>query len=549
MKSFHKWLVVVLVVAQLLAANPLHAVERKRRKDRTATETPGASTNAAPGAATTPGTTAPGAATPGTPGATPAGVQPPTAGKPGTPPPPPTASPGFKVVRPALGEELTVSAGSTFVIGTIPSDQYTLRCNGKLCDVFSEGAFVGYVPIKRLTTPITIDQKTMDAVFEFVAVLGQTRMTNIVYCVTPASPSSKKVVSEKLAQPRVMESTDDRWVAMENETLSDGKPLSNLGKIVFFPKGSRIKVKEKKGETLLVEQPIENGSLWIPASEFKEVQQPVQQPILSTEFKSEKKQGATVYSFATPEVVPLVIEESADRSTLELRFLSTPPRAFVFPQPASIWGFDIACENGETKATVKFAPTINKDKPFQGLKIVLDPGHNPDPGALGPRGTEERKLTLLLARQLGELLKAQGAIVTLSREDEPLELSQRHAKFKAANPDLIISLHLNSVTEDEDPRLRWGTQTIYLFPHSQPIAKSIYRYLSPTVRGHDLSYVQRNLLVTRFPTVPTVLVESTHIIMPDEEKKLLTPEYRAEIAKSIFDGISNFLLGEAGAKR
>jgi len=520
---------ILLALAVLMVVDPLHAAERKKRKDRE--KTPAAATNA-PAAST-------GSAFPGT-GSASRGA------------PKPVSSPDLKVVRPQPGEELTITEGSTFVIGTVPSDQFTLRCNGKLCDVFADGAFVGYVPVKRLPTPATVNQKTMDAYFEFVAVKDQTKLTNVVYCVTPASSTVKKPVVEKLPQPRVMESTEDRWVAMENETLADGKQLLNLGKVVFFPKGARVMVKEKKGDLFLMDAPIENAPLWISASDFKETQESPQLAEMSTEFGSSKTARATTYTFDSPVPVPVIIEETSDRSTLKLRFLSSPPRAFVFPQPSPIWGFDVVYQNGaeaKTIVTVEFPPVVNKEKPLHGLKIVIDPGHHPDPGALGPRGTEERALTLLLSRQLAETLKAQGAQVTLSREDQPLELTQRPAKFRASHPDLVISMHLNSVSDEEDPRQRWGTQNIYLYPHSQPLARTIHRYLTPTVRGHDLATVQRNLLITRFPACPAVLVESTHIIMPEEERKLLTPEYRAELAKAIADGISNFLLGEATGKR
>jgi N-acetylmuramoyl-L-alanine amidase len=147
------------------------------------------------------------------------------------------------------------------------------------------------------------------------------------------------------------------------------------------------------------------------------------------------------------------------------------------------------------------------------------------------------------------VLKARGAVITFSREDEPLELQARHAKFKSANPDLVISIHLNSSKDNEDPRHSWGTQTIFLLGHSQQMSTSIHRQLLPTVRGHDQGSVQRNLLVTRFPLCPTVLIEPTHIIMPGEEKKLLTPGYRDELAKAIAEGTANFLLGEGGFKR
>ena len=460
------------------------------------------------------------------------------------------ADPSIKVVRPAEGEELTATEGYTFVIGTIPSDQFTVRCNGKLCDVSADGAFIGYVPIQRQSPPKVINQKTMDAVFAFTATKTDQKLAKTIYAITPASSSSAQPAVEKYPTLRLIEATDNRWVALENDKQPDGKPLINLGKIVFIPKGCRVPVKEKRGEMFLYADLVESGPLWFNEKEFKLVEgAPTALSPPSEYFTSERTWKETIYHFQTATPLPVLCQEAADRKTLELHFLSTPSKGFVFPQPELIWGFDLACQDGETTLMVKSAPAVDRKKPLQGVKILIDPGHNPDTGALGPRGSQEQAINLLLSKQLSQVLAAEGATVSLTREDTPLELQQRHAIFHSTAPDIILSIHLNSVGENEDPRLRWGSQSFYLLPHSQPLAQAIQRPLLGAVRGHDLSNVQRNLLVTRYPATPTVLIESTHIIMPDEEKKLLTPEYREEIAKAISQGVANFLLGENAGKR
>ncbi|MBV9462590.1 MAG: N-acetylmuramoyl-L-alanine amidase, partial [Verrucomicrobiae bacterium] len=252
---------------------------------------------------------------------------------------------------------------------------------------------------------------------------------------------------------------------------------------------------------------------------------------------------------STPEPVPVVCEESVDRKTLRLRFVTEPPQVFVLPQEKVIWGFDAAYQKGQTLFTVKYTPAINPKQPLSGIRILLDPGHHPDTGALGPRGTEERAANLAMCQALAPLLKNEGAVVELSRENDPLELNDRQKRFHDAKPDLIVSIHHNSSPDNEDPRVRFGTQDFYLFPHSQPLAKSVHRALLPVVQSQDLGSVQRNLVVTRFPCAPSILVEVTYLIIPEEEKKVLTAEYRQQAAEAISDGIQKFLLGESGPKR
>ena len=52
-------------------------------------------------------------------------------------------------------------------------------------------------------------------------------------------------------------------------------------------------------------------------------------------------------------------------------------------------------------------------------RIVVDPGHGgKDPGAVGPRGTEEKAINLLMAQELAEVLRARDYEVLLTRTDD-----------------------------------------------------------------------------------------------------------------------------------
>ena len=89
-------------------------------------------------------------------------------------------------------------------------------------------------------------------------------------------------------------------------------------------------------------------------------------------------------------------------------------------------------------------PTLAKPKP---KLIVLDPGHGGrDPGALGARGTQEKKVVFTIATEVQRELQAGGRYrVLLTRSgDSYVALRERVARAQAAKADLFLSLHADS---------------------------------------------------------------------------------------------------------
>jgi N-acetylmuramoyl-L-alanine amidase len=97
------------------------------------------------------------------------------------------------------------------------------------------------------------------------------------------------------------------------------------------------------------------------------------------------------------------------------------------------------------EAAVKIPVPILKErkKPL----IIIDAGHGGhDPGTIGYKGTEEKSVTLLYAKELGEELLATGRYnIVLTRErDIFIKLGDRVDIARRSGGDLFISIHANS---------------------------------------------------------------------------------------------------------
>ena len=80
--------------------------------------------------------------------------------------------------------------------------------------------------------------------------------------------------------------------------------------------------------------------------------------------------------------------------------------------------------------------------------IVLDPGHGGvDPGAIGIKGTYEKKIVLMAAKSIKKILAKSGRynVILTRKSDRFIPLRKRVAIARRAKADLFISLHADSI--------------------------------------------------------------------------------------------------------
>lgn len=215
-------------------------------------------------------------------------------------------------------------------------------------------------------------------------------------------------------------------------------------------------------------------------------------------------------------------------------------------------------------------------KPRPPRLLMIDAGHGGhDPGATGLHGTQEKDVTLDIARRMADALSGQpGVLVRLTRdEDTFLPLQERVRIGRAAQADLFLSVHADSAPNQAARGL-----SVYTLSEkaSDEFAKDLAEHENkadlmggidlPTAdkdvtailfdlatrRTHNTSqrvksnFIQSvgrnwpvlerpmrsaNFVVLRSPDIPSMLVETGFLSNPHDEKLLSQPRERDRVAK------------------
>ena len=220
------------------------------------------------------------------------------------------------------------------------------------------------------------------------------------------------------------------------------------------------------------------------------------------------------------------------------------------------------------------------------IVIAIDPGHGgEDPGAIGPKGTYEKHVTLAISRRLRGAIDATSNLrAVLTRDDDYfVPLATRVQKARRAQADLFVSIHADAFNEPRakgssvfalsergatSAAARWLAQKendadliggVNLDVRDPVLARTLLD-LSQSAQINDSLKAGRHVLaelgvinalhkrdveqagfaVLKAPDVPSILVETAFISNPDEEQKLRDPRHQGRYAESIADGIRRY---------
>ncbi len=259
------------------------------------------------------------------------------------------------------------------------------------------------------------------------------------------------------------------------------------------------------------------------------------------------------------------------------------PKSFLL-DPAGGHGhrlvIDLFPESGG--AEIEPAPSWDPN-PERDVIVAIDAGHGgEDPGSIGPRKTQEKRITLAVAKLLNkELNDMQGISSFLVREgDYYIAHQERYEIARRRRADLFVSIHADSfhsprpsgssvyilsrrgATSEAARRLAEGENRSDLIggvklndkddvlasvlmdlsqsatlESSNAVASAILTSLKSIGKVHKPLVERANFAMLRSPDVPSVLVETAFISNPAEEKKLKDPNFQLKLAQAIGEGI------------
>ncbi|MEZ5359221.1 MAG: N-acetylmuramoyl-L-alanine amidase [Candidatus Zixiibacteriota bacterium] len=207
-----------------------------------------------------------------------------------------------------------------------------------------------------------------------------------------------------------------------------------------------------------------------------------------------------------------------------------------------IWGYDGYYIGSEFHFDIKKFPHTMWD--VSQFRFIIDPGHEPDAGAVGPTGLAEKIANLMIAERLKTALEIEGADVVMTREgNSGLGLYDRPKLAVSQKADIFISIHNNALPDGTNPFENNGTATFYYHPHSAPLAMAVHDCMKDALPLKDFGYYYGNLAVIRPTQYPAILVECAFMMIPEHEAKLKTKGFQKKIANAIVRGIKAYIGG------
>jgi N-acetylmuramoyl-L-alanine amidase len=220
--------------------------------------------------------------------------------------------------------------------------------------------------------------------------------------------------------------------------------------------------------------------------------------------------------------------------------------------------------------------------------VALDPGHGgEDPGAIGPKGLREKDVVLQVALALRDQLNVQPNMrAFLTRDgDYFVPLAERVRKARRVQADLFVSIHADAFTNPAargasvfalsdrgatSTAARWladkenaadavGGVNLRTATHDRHLLRTlldmstaaqvkdslraggeVLGQLDRVGRLHKPRVEQAGFAVLKAPDIPSILVETAFISNPQEEAKLASPAYRAQLVTALLAGIKRY---------
>lgn len=438
-----------------------------------------------------------------------------------------TACPSFAldIVYPKTNP-VKINAESTFFIGsTIPNS--VLKINDVDVKVSPLGAFAQIVHLNFGLNYFKI--QSVDSEINFTIERPQVIFQNC---------------AQTLIEYPVM---NNFYVKADNAPLRMNPVDAGINRMAHLPKDTQLLINGEKGDFYRVYL---NSTLtgWISKSnvEQRNIEQLANTPVKMLNFTSKENSGYYIYEFDFGgELLPFSLKGENGLTLQIFNVEGQPDNTFFLNIPITKpMGYDIYNRDNKLILKVRKTPNISSEKPLKDLIIAVDAGHGGSEfGAIGCCGDKEKDINLAIAKNLKDVLKARGAKVIMTRdEDKDVSLQDRVKIAKENDSLLLVSIHANALPDGQDPNKNKGTSVYYYHNQAKLLADCILTTMNTQLGTQNDKVRQGSLALVRTTSSVSVLIEVAYIINPDDYAMLLDKNFQQNCAKAIADGIEKYLL-------
>jgi N-acetylmuramoyl-L-alanine amidase len=175
------------------------------------------------------------------------------------------------------------------------------------------------------------------------------------------------------------------------------------------------------------------------------------------------------------------------------------------------------------------------------LNIAIDAGHGgTNTGATGIKAKASEKVyTLRFAKALQKYLKTKGVkqIIMTRTNDTTFDNKDRILWLQEQNPDVLISLHLNSSSNNNVS----GASTYYKHIGFRPLTNTILKRMLELKLNEFGNVGSFNFALNSPTNFPNALVEIAFLSNESDERKIISPKFHADVAAKIYLGLADWL--------
>lgn len=245
---------------------------------------------------------------------------------------------------------------------------------------------------------------------------------------------------------------------------------------------------------------------------------------------------------------------------------------------------DLETDNAPVVRTIEEVASHNRD-----IIIAIDAGHGgEDPGASGPGGVREKNVVMGIARQMQRVIDSTPGYSALMVRDGDyyIALRDRAEVARQSRADIFLSIHADAFDQpsangasvyalsdrgatserasylaqkENRADLIGGVGDLSLHDKDDVLASvlldlsmtatldsslrlgaAIVPQMGQVTKMHKRQVEQAAFMVLRSPDMPSLLIETGFISNPQEAKNLADPTFQANMAQSIFRGVSSY---------